>query len=146
MSRHASGPDDRQSVLLKARLKRGRRQRHVSVQRRIELERLWLARKIPQAHKRPLTPPFIGDCQLVAADQEGRPFPAIRRFHLDQSVPTVWQKAGNIEACTVAVLLRSPPTRFARSLRPRAARVDRSCNKTSSSPCMPKAWFRSSRP
>lgn len=75
---------------MKARLKRHRRQRNVSIEGWVELERLRPAREVPKPEKAPFGTPLFGNRQLVACDLEGGAFPAICRLHLNQSLLPVW--------------------------------------------------------
>ena len=53
-------------------------------------------------------PPFFGNGQLVPRDVEGRSFPAVRRFHLDQPRAAIGRVAGDVVARSIAVLFRDP--------------------------------------
>ena len=93
---------------MKTRLKGRRSQRDVCVQRRVQLERLWLTRKVPKAEQGPFRTPLLGDGQFVTADVERRAFPAIRRLHLNQARASVRREAGDIVASTIAILFPDP--------------------------------------
>lgn len=94
---------------MKTRLEGRRGQRDMRVQRRVQLEHLRFARKVPEPEQGPFRTPLLGHGQLVAADVERRAFLAIRRFHLDQARAAIRREAGDIVAGSVAILLRNPP-------------------------------------
>ena len=74
----------------------------------MQLERLWLAREVPQAEQRPFRTLLLGHGQLVTADMERGALPVIRRLHLDQARASVRREAGDIVASTIAILFLDP--------------------------------------
>ena len=78
------------------------------VQRRMQFERLRLAREVPEPEQGPFRTPLLGHSQLVAADMKRRPLPAIRRLHLDQARTAVRREPRDVVAGAIAILLRNP--------------------------------------
>ena len=55
-------------ALVKARLKGRRSQRHMGIQRRVQLKRFRLTREVPEAEQAPLRPALFSDRQFILMD------------------------------------------------------------------------------
>ena len=80
--------------------------------RRAELERSRFSREVPQSHKMPMLTARFGNGELVARDLERCAFPAVGRFHLDQTIAAVALEALNVETGAVAIQMRYPANAF----------------------------------
>lgn len=93
---------------VKARLKTGRRQRHMYIERRPQLEGNWYSREVPEAKQAPFRAPFIGHCKFIARDVKWCAFPPVRGLDPDRALQSVRIDTGDIVARTIPVFVQDP--------------------------------------
>jgi hypothetical protein len=111
----------RQHNSVKVGLKTGRRERHMRIKRRAQLESLGRSCEVPEAKQAPFLAPFICHCKFIARDMERRAFPPVCGLHLDETLPSVCIETGNIIARAIPVFFGNPADLLRQVLPPRCS-------------------------
>ena len=80
----------------------------MGIERRPDFEGFRVTREVPEPDEVPMFPAFLCNVELVPADVEGRPLPAVLGLDLDQPIRTIGTEAVDVVAGPIAVFLSNP--------------------------------------